>query len=104
MIIQTSLAIGSTNFIGFDWTHEPTSLYWTSNFTTCREQFHDLVPIFRTSQDEFHDLNTSCGQHSSHNPQDCPLHLHWVCVTCFNVHYLKTKEEPSLLASGFEIL
>ena len=64
-ILQINLAIGSTNIIGFiNLIH-----YIDNNFTTCCEQFHELVPMCATLQNQIHEMynnlyfttnNTSC--------------------------------------------
>ena len=40
----------------------------------------------------------------SQNPRDCTLQSHWVCVVWFDVQLSKTIEQPTLLASSFEVL
>ena len=71
MIFQTSLVIGSANFIGI--TNQVHSidnqfyLNFSTNFIACCEQLHDLMHVFTTSQEQFYKMYNFISQRMVHH-------------------------------------
>jgi hypothetical protein len=71
MILQTNLALACIDFIGImnqvHYIDNQFKFELSNNFTTCYELFHDLVPIFTTAQNQYHELYNIISQRTVHH-------------------------------------